>query len=149
MNRWTINELEQIDDLTFAMCILSERRGSLNQESPLAKKLRRAYHTLDKLRGGQPISCNVDNALSTMRHRIYDEIRREYELEDIKSKISNMDRFDYELRGLTAEQLLGDDEIMNRIVEIFDKSGCGEDYWYIIENAIEVGISDILESRKE
>ena len=50
MNRWTIKELENIEDITFAMCILSERREMLNQEAPLAKKLRSAYHTLDKVR---------------------------------------------------------------------------------------------------
>ena len=50
MNRWTIKELKETDDITFAMCILSERREGLNQEAPLAKKLRSTYHTLDRLK---------------------------------------------------------------------------------------------------
>ena len=50
MNRWTIKELKETDDITFAMCILSERRENLNQEAPLAKKLRSAYHTLNSMK---------------------------------------------------------------------------------------------------
>lgn len=50
MERWTIKALQETDDITFAMCILSERREGLNQEAPLAKKLQSAYHTLDNLR---------------------------------------------------------------------------------------------------
>lgn len=50
MERWTIKALKETDDITFAMCILSERREGLHQEAPLAKKLRSAYHTLDDLR---------------------------------------------------------------------------------------------------
>jgi len=53
VNRWTIKELKDTDDITFAMCILSERREGLNQEAPLAKKLRSAYHTLDELKNRQ------------------------------------------------------------------------------------------------
>jgi hypothetical protein len=50
MKRWTIKELAKTDDITFAMCILSERREALNQEAPLAKKLKSAYCTLRDLR---------------------------------------------------------------------------------------------------
>lgn len=50
MRRWTIKQINETDDLTFAMCIMSERREMLNQEAPLAKKLRSAYHTIDHLR---------------------------------------------------------------------------------------------------
>lgn len=54
MNRWTMKELEKTDNITFAMCILSERRSLLNQEAPLAKKLQSAYHTLEELRSQKP-----------------------------------------------------------------------------------------------
>lgn len=50
MRKWTIKELKETDDLTFAMVILSDRREGLNQEAPLAKKVRSAYHTLEQHR---------------------------------------------------------------------------------------------------
>jgi hypothetical protein len=44
-----------MDDIAFARCILSERREKLNQESPLAQKLKKAYTTLGE------IKANLDN----------------------------------------------------------------------------------------
>ena len=54
MHRWTIQELAGVDDITFAMCILSEREAGLNPYAPLSQKLKRARHTLDGLRGSCP-----------------------------------------------------------------------------------------------
>ncbi len=63
-NRWTIKQINETDDLTFAMCILSERREMLNQEAPLAKKLRSAYHTLDSLRNRRSIMAEKKAAMT-------------------------------------------------------------------------------------
>jgi hypothetical protein len=40
-----------MDDISFAQCILSERRNKLNPHTPLAEKLKKATRTLDKLKG--------------------------------------------------------------------------------------------------
>lgn len=69
-NRWTNKELSEMDDITFAMCVLSERCAALNQEAPFAKKIASAYHTLDALRGGLPINITDGDTLSALRERI-------------------------------------------------------------------------------
>ena len=51
MNRWTIKELGEIDDIGFAIAILNERRTELtNPYAPLAKKIEEAIKTLESLR---------------------------------------------------------------------------------------------------
>ena len=51
MRRWTIKELDETDDLLFAISILNERHSSLkNLYSPLSQKLTRAVNTLAELR---------------------------------------------------------------------------------------------------
>ena len=49
MERWTLEELERTDDLTFAAAILNQRRRALNQYSPLAVKLLRAERTINEI----------------------------------------------------------------------------------------------------
>lgn len=56
MGGWTNKKLTETDDLTFAMSILSERCNKLNPEAPIAKKLAGTRNTLDKLRGGCPLT---------------------------------------------------------------------------------------------
>lgn len=50
MDRWTIEELEKIDDIEFAVAILNERRNRLNPYSPLSTKLRESANTLTMIR---------------------------------------------------------------------------------------------------
>jgi hypothetical protein len=51
MNRWTMKELEEIDDIGFAIAILNERLADLsNPYAPLAKKIEEAIKTLKSLR---------------------------------------------------------------------------------------------------
>lgn len=50
MDRWTKKELETIDDIDFAICILDERRRGVVPYSPLGQKLSKAAHTLSKLK---------------------------------------------------------------------------------------------------
>ena len=50
MGRWTIKSLKEIDDITFAIAILNERKNSLNRYAPLAEKLSAAARTLSTLK---------------------------------------------------------------------------------------------------
>lgn len=50
MSRWTKKELSEIDNLTFAICILSERSASLNPYSLLATKLNSAKREIEGIR---------------------------------------------------------------------------------------------------
>jgi hypothetical protein len=145
-NRWTITQLEEIDDLTFAMCILSERREMLNQEAPLAKKLRRAFHTIEELRDAyRKVTHNSPNTIS-IKEAIHIAVERENTMDDIERHLKN-DQPD--TKGLTPEQVLADREIMEAIIEHFNRHGIGEEYWYALENAIEVGIESTLKHRSE
>ncbi len=50
MDRWTMKELKETDDITFAICILNERRRTLTPYSPLGMKLAEAAHTLSNIK---------------------------------------------------------------------------------------------------
>ncbi len=49
MDRWTIKQLKEMNDVQFAMAILNERRAKVNAYSPLGQKLDKARHTLSLL----------------------------------------------------------------------------------------------------
>lgn len=50
MDRWTMEELESTDDITFALSILNQRRNGLNPFSPLSMKLQQAAATLERIK---------------------------------------------------------------------------------------------------
>jgi hypothetical protein len=50
MDRWTMQQLKDTDDLTFAIAILNERRNKLNPYSPLAEKLKATVRTIEKIK---------------------------------------------------------------------------------------------------
>ncbi len=50
MDRWTMQELKETDDITFAICILEERRRGLTMYSPLGMKLKEAARTLSRIK---------------------------------------------------------------------------------------------------
>ncbi len=50
MDRWTMRELKETDDITFAIDVLYERRKSLNPYSPLSQKITEAIATLNRIR---------------------------------------------------------------------------------------------------
>lgn len=50
MDRWTMQELKETDDITFAICILDERRKGLTPYSPLGMKLKEAAITLSRIK---------------------------------------------------------------------------------------------------
>ena len=53
--KWTAKELGGMDDVTFAMHILSERHDTLTPGSQLSRKIESAFKTLDGLRGGKTL----------------------------------------------------------------------------------------------
>ena len=54
MARWTIEELKNIDDISFAVRILNERRQTTtNVYSPLNQKISKAINTLENIRAEQ------------------------------------------------------------------------------------------------
>lgn len=50
MERWTMEELENTDDISFAISILSQRRNGLNPYSPLSMKLAQTIATLENIK---------------------------------------------------------------------------------------------------
>ena len=53
MERWTIKELRNTDDLSFAIQILNERRKGLNPYAPLYGKISQTVNTLTRIRTEQ------------------------------------------------------------------------------------------------
>jgi hypothetical protein len=47
MDRWTMKDLNNTDDLTFAECVLNERARTINPYSPLAEKIKKTIATLE------------------------------------------------------------------------------------------------------
>lgn len=60
MDRWTMKELKETDDIDFAICILNERRNTITPYSPLGIKLSNAVHTLSELKTEHNRSCDDD-----------------------------------------------------------------------------------------
>jgi len=145
--RWTDKELRETDDFTFAMCILSERLGMLNQQTPLAKKLNSAYHALEELRDICRSVPNYVAGTASAKEAIHWAVDRENTLCDIESVINDHDMHCVNLFDLNPEDVLGDHEIMTTILAYVDKYACTGDFWDNIECAIENGIGDVLEAR--
>ncbi len=56
MRKWKNSDLEEVDDLQFAILVLSEKKAKLNPLAPLAVKLSNTIQTLEKLREENEIS---------------------------------------------------------------------------------------------
>ena len=141
--RWTIKELNEMDDITFAMCILSERREKLNQEAPLAKKLKKAYNTLNDVRGGAPMNPISHSGWGSIRQRIFKEVEDGFWREDLEIHLEHEKN---DLKGFTADEIMADEEIIEQIRRRYDK--CETDHWSNMEYAIETGIEEVLERRR-
>jgi hypothetical protein len=133
-NKWTIKELEELDDITFAMCILSERRESLNQNAVLAQKLRSAYNTLVELRPANR---------ETTQTAIYEEVKRRNLIEDVRKQLDMVD-----LHSLTHKDVLGDEEIIARIAGKVDGFYFDSTYWDAFNTFVEEAISEVLAERE-
>jgi hypothetical protein len=62
-----MNQLQETDDLTFAVAILNERRNKLNPYTPLAKKLSNAVNTINEIK-------NIRNKRTDFSKMSYTEI---------------------------------------------------------------------------
>lgn len=148
MNQYTDKELNELDDITFVMCLLSELRGKMNKDATLALKLSRAYQLLDNIRGNSPLSllANENDIWPVLRERIYREVEHEYWVEDVAERLDSQQEY-LDLGDLTADEIIEDSKIMVRIYERFTKYGCGDDYWDNIDEAINEGIKTELKAR--
>jgi len=142
MSKWTIENIKETGDITFAMCILSERMNNLNPYSPLAEKLKSALHTLEEIRGGAPTYPESEK-WESIKERAYREKERYYLIEDIKHHVLEEN---HDLSGLAAEDVLADEGIIKAIIHRFNKFE-GEDGWYGMESSVEEGIKDVLKAR--
>jgi len=50
MDRWTMQELERTDDLSFAISLLNKKKNELNPFSPLSMKCCSAIKTLENIK---------------------------------------------------------------------------------------------------
>ena len=153
MNKWTIKKLNETDDITFAMCILSERQASLNPNAPLAQKLQNARLLLDKVRGGCPITSDVisdaGDIYSAVCNRIHLEEERKCTIADITGRLNEYDTLSIDLHGFEPAEVLTDKQMMACIMERLFKCSCENDYWECVDMSIERGIAEALDLRKE
>ena len=148
MNKWTIKRLNETDDITFAMCILSERQAGLNSNAPLSQKIAKTLIMLEKIRGGCPVAA--DDCLDIIRERIYLEVDREHIVEKIKERLeekSGDEVYGYNLHGLTIDEIFADNEIMKCIISRVGNCECRDGFWDDLDLAINQSINDIIESR--
>jgi hypothetical protein len=132
------------------MCILSERRGLLNQEAPLAKKLHQAYHTLEELRDVCRENPNYADGLTSAKDAIFLKVQQDNLLADIEIRMGEelSECIDYLKQvGLSAASVMGDADMLGKVVEMFHKLDGESDYWDIIDSAVMRGVKEVLESR--
>ncbi len=141
--RWTAKQLNETDDLTFAMCVLSERRELLNQESPLAKKLQRVYRVLEELRDMCREHQHYAEGMLSTQDAIYKAAERMNIMADIESCLIDSDHIN--VFGLTPAQIMADKEIIGHILHQYFNN---DDYWCWIKATIEHGIKDVVEERR-
>ncbi len=146
-NRWSKKQIEETDDFTFALIILSERRERLNQESLLAEKIFSAFKTLTELRD----LCQERPELEP-KDAIWHAIEFENTVNDIRHHLGLADdgeKVHADLHGMTPEDVLADKEIVAKIVELIDGGSCEDDYGYIVDFSIEKGVKEVLYERAE
>jgi len=131
MNKWTLEQLENIDNITFAMSILSERAAKLNPNSPLARKLNDARHSLDILRGAAPLPHGY-SCVYQIEQRIFKEVSHRNVEQEVVDYITNHSN---EIDGY--DKILENEELISRIAYRVEKHRADGDYQYDIERAIE------------
>lgn len=93
MKRWTTKELENTGDLTFAICILNERRNSLaNPYSPLAQKLSKAVRTLEDIQAEQARDEEFKAQITRMSEDEYDRFQLRELLRTLKCQQARFNR---------------------------------------------------------
>lgn len=88
----------------------------------------------------------------TTAHRTYEghifrKIQKECYLEDIRNRVEeNYEAESRMLRGMTAEDVVNDTDLLEDIFRRFDKgNGCGDEYWCLIDNCISSAIKERAE----
>lgn len=88
----------------------------------------------------------------TTEHRTYEghifrKIQKECYLEDIRNRVEeNYEAESRMLRGMTAEDVVNDTDLLEDIFQRFDKgNGCGDEYWCLIDNCISGAIKERVE----
>jgi len=146
MSKWTIKELNEMDDFTFAMCILSERKESLNQEAPLAKKLAGAYRALEGLRD---IHRNKPDV--SIEEAIYRKVQHEHLIRDIGQHMQSesYESIDsLEKHGLSADEVLANAGMMARILELLPIYESEHNFWAALDCAISETMKEMAPIRK-
>jgi hypothetical protein len=128
-SNWTTEELENISDLEFASVHIRNTIEMLSSNSGIAQKLNLAAWLIDKL-------STYGKTFESIKGNLAREYDREMTMEDIKGVIEN-ESVDLDLCGMTPEEVLADDELLDAIYAKFDKFGCGDDYWVSMDLAIE------------
>ncbi|MDR1020168.1 MAG: hypothetical protein LBL73_05370 [Synergistaceae bacterium] len=150
-NRLTVKQLNDMDNLTFAICILSDRLNKLNRYAPLAQKIQKALRELEGLRDICRANPGHAAGIVSAKEAVYRAVYREYQLKDVQIHLG-LDEFSEEcsadLSGMEPEQVWNDKEIMDAIIDLMDNYQTG-DYWDSVEYAIEHGIEYVLESREQ
>lgn len=109
MDRWTMRELKETDDIDFAIAILNERRRGLTPYSPLGMKLAEAAHTL----------ATIKNEKDRYLARISGVSCDDCELDELEDDTDFSDCED----GVKAEILAND----ARLKEMYGEDGGVED----------------------
>ena len=85
MRRWTIKELEEVDDLAFAIAVLRERQSMLtNPNAPLSQRIDTAIAGLERIGGKQRTEVARTpvhgREVVILQHRIVYWYRRDQEM---------------------------------------------------------------------
>lgn len=146
MDRWTMEQMQNTDDITFAIAILNERRSKLTRYSPLALKLQEAESTLHEIhdaalrfleeasakaeptggqvRGQMVIPWDTDADVSQMTEEEYQGFTREMSRRALMQIIAKVERPDGD--PLTAILTRAVDEL-EALQEVEVEIECPED----------------------
>ena len=145
MIKWTMKNVRETDDITFAISILNERKVKLKQGSHLLKKVLRAIHTLALVRGAESPDM-LGDCLLEIRRGMCCDLKREYIISDIRHALEE-EQTKLNLHGVLPIAVLADAEMIERAYQLLICMGKGEEYWVGVKAAIENGVRDILEKR--
>ena len=151
MKRWTISELQSTDVLTFTLCMMQDKQGKLKPWTPIYNMLNTACKTIEELRDICRNNEHYTSGFMTIEEAIYHKVRRDKLVTDLECHMKNDSNYSYDYlleRGLTAESVVNDTEMINNIVALFLKNDGESDYWTVLDTVIMQGAEDTLERRK-
>jgi len=141
-----MEQLKEVDALTFAMCILSERRSGLNQEAPMAKKLVSVYKTLEELRDIVRENQYFCGDLVSEKEAIYRHVQVEYMVQDIEDFLGYDEdtAMFLEENRLSFEKLVSDKEMLEAVLTLMVRYET-RDHDYRMRCAVREGVKQALE----